>query len=176
MKVHVEPERAVGSLHKRERTYLRVADRAQTKLTLRSPTQGTLQRIRERAENIGTKSSVVAKDAAKAPRERADPLTDRNLWEHGVHQVRSDVRHAATQTGRAEAAPLAGEPTTISWPHPRHASWTRPYSRIPQRRYASNSSSTNFGRPPWASARSLKRGQCSVTSACRSVSSGRRGA
>jgi hypothetical protein len=57
---------------------------------LGAPTQRALECIGERAENIGTKSSVVTEGAAKSPRERADPLTDPNLGQDGIHQVRGD--------------------------------------------------------------------------------------
>jgi hypothetical protein len=88
--MHVEPERAVGSLHKRQSAYLRITNRAQPELALRSPTQRALQRTGERAENIGTESSIVAKGTAKSPRERANSLTDRDLREDDVYQVRGD--------------------------------------------------------------------------------------
>ncbi len=51
---------------------------------------------------------------------------------------------------------LRENPTTIDSPHRRHARCARPCSRMPQRRYASNSSTTNLGRPPSSSARSRK--------------------
>jgi hypothetical protein len=107
--MHIEPKRAVGALYKCERAYLRITNRAQPKLTLRATTQRALQRLGERAENIGTESSVIAQGAAKSPRERADPLTDRDLGKHGIDQVRGDVRHTTTQTGRAETPTHAGE-------------------------------------------------------------------
>jgi hypothetical protein len=43
VEVHVEPERAVGSLHKGECTHLRITDRAQGVLMRRAPAQRTLE-------------------------------------------------------------------------------------------------------------------------------------
>jgi hypothetical protein len=109
MKVHIEAEGAVGALHERERAYLGIADRTQAKLSFRAPTQRALQRFGERAEHVRAQLAIVAQGAAKSPRERADPLTDRNLWEDEVHQVRGDIRHTSTQARRTKAATLAGE-------------------------------------------------------------------
>jgi hypothetical protein len=80
--------------------------------------------------------------------------------------VRCDVRHPPAHARRAEAPPLARK----CHPHlvPTLA------AREPQRKYSSNSRTTNRGRPPASSARARKSGQCSRTSACSSVSSGRR--
>ncbi|MFT5357301.1 MAG: hypothetical protein ACI9KE_004535, partial [Polyangiales bacterium] len=62
MKAHIELERAVGALHKRERTCLRISNRTQPKLTLRTPTQRTLQCVDERAEHVRAQLSVIAKN------------------------------------------------------------------------------------------------------------------
>jgi hypothetical protein len=114
MKVHIEPEGAVGALHERERPNLHISNGTQPELALRTPTQRALQRIGERAENIGTKSSVIAQRAAKSPRERADPLTDRDSGKTASTRcaATNDMRRPRHEGQKPRR--LQEKPTTIS--------------------------------------------------------------
>ena len=86
------------------------------------PAQRAGEGADEGVEHVGAEPPVVRERVAQAPRERADPLADRHLRQHLLHQVRRDVRHppaeargtefAAITTQRAHdvvATPGAGE-------------------------------------------------------------------
>src|SRR5947208_12816894 len=50
-----------------------------------------------------------AADLVQAIRERQDPLPDRDVRQHGVHEVGCPLCHAPSPTARTEAPSLAGE-------------------------------------------------------------------
>ncbi|MFT5358264.1 MAG: hypothetical protein ACI9KE_005502 [Polyangiales bacterium] len=62
--------------------------------------------------------AIVAQRAAKSPRERADPLTDRDLGEDGVRRAAMSDMRRPRHDGQ-NPRHLHEKPTTISWPHPR---------------------------------------------------------
>jgi hypothetical protein len=178
MEMHVEPEGAIGSLHKRERAYLGITNRAQAKLSLRAPTQRTLQRIGESAENIGTKSSVIAQGAAKSPASStkgASRPIDGSGPRGGRH--RPGARRCPTcgepgRTGRNPACKRNPPPSRDRIRGTRAARGRTPESRIARRTLPPR---TSADRPALRRTRGIA-ASAQLTSACRSVSSGRRGA
>ena len=98
MKMDVETERGVGALDESDRAELRVVDRAQAQLELGSATQRASQRADEHREHIGAEPTVVAHRVAQPPRQRADPLPDRDLGQHLVDEMSRDVGHASAET------------------------------------------------------------------------------
>ena len=52
---------------------------------------------------------IPGEKVAQAIRERRDPLPDRDVRQHGVHEVGCPLCHAPSPTARTEAPSLAGE-------------------------------------------------------------------
>jgi hypothetical protein len=163
-----------AALDEGDRTEQRVLDRAQAKLRLRSATKRATQRDDERGEHVGAQLPVVAHRVAQPPRQRADPLTNRDLREHLVDEVGRDVSHTPTRAWRAESAFFA------RMRHDRRLA-AAAASKVGEAMLEDAAAqvclellTTKSGKPPDGSAHSTKVGQCRSMSWYSSVSSGRR--
>jgi hypothetical protein len=77
--------------------------------------------------------------------------------------VSRDVGHAPAEARSTESSALAEEAHDDRVAAATAREVSEAVFEDPQRRYASNSSMTNSGKPPACSARSRKLGQCSAT-------------
>ena len=75
----------------------------------RSPTQGGKDRAHEDAQHLRGERCIVSHAEAQRERQREDPLPDRDLRKHAIHEPGGGVGHAAAPAGRANAATFAAE-------------------------------------------------------------------
>ena len=76
---------------------------------LRTTTQRTREHRDECVEHVRAEAAVIRKSDAKAPWEAADPLANRDLGKHFVHEMRCHVRHAACGARGTEGSSFARE-------------------------------------------------------------------
>ena len=158
--VRVEPERRVEPLDERDRPGVRLLDGAQAELALGAAAQRVEHGLDEGADELTAQLLVVACQVAQLPGQGANPRSHRLRGQEVVGQEGRRVVHASTQTRGQNPRPLQLRPTRRSWPQSPHSTSTAPCARIPQRKYSSNSSTTNPGSGPLCSARSRKVCQC----------------
>ena len=88
---------------------MRIGDGGQAERCFRSLLERPVELAGERARDAGGEHAVVAEQCAKAPGQRADPVTDGDGGQDASLEMDGHVGHSTAEAGWAKAAALAGQ-------------------------------------------------------------------
>jgi|GEM_PF-1664492 len=149
MEVHVESECADSSLHSGDGACVGVGNAWEVENGFGSFAERTVELVREGTHDQRREDAVIAEQRTQAPGQGANPVTHGYARQHVLLHVVSAMRRPRQEGQKPRR--FQERATRCEWPQLRHTRCTLPADKSPQRKYSSNSRTTNFGRPPCCS-------------------------